>query len=56
MIPALKAMTARFTDKPSWALTRPPLMPLSDEQVKGLVSDLDAISFDIETNGDCVSV
>ena len=56
MIPALKAMTARFTDKPSWALTRPPLMPLSDEQVKGLFSDLDAISFDIETNGDCVSV
>ncbi|HIM87356.1 MAG TPA: dihydrodipicolinate synthase family protein [Gammaproteobacteria bacterium] len=55
MIPALKAMTARFTKRPSWALTRPPLVPLSDKQATALLSDLDTISFDIETNGDCVN-
>ena len=30
-------------------------MPLTDKQTKGLVSDLDAINFDIKNNGDCVS-
>ena len=55
MIPALKSMTARFTEKSNWALTRPPLMPLTEKQITGLVSDLDAIKFDIKNNGDCVS-
>ena len=55
MIPALKAMTAEFTGQPNWALTRPPLMPLSDKQATALLSDLDKISFDIGSNGDCVT-
>ena len=55
MIPALKVMTARFTEKANWTLTRPPLMPLTDKQTKGLITDLDALNFDIKNNGDCVS-
>ena len=55
MIPALKAMTAEFTGQPNWAITRPPLMPLSNKQATALLSDLDKISFDIGSNGDCVT-
>jgi len=55
MIPALKAMTARFTGDDDWALTRPPLTALSDDQVASLMADLEAIGFDIATNGDCVT-
>ena len=54
MIPALKAMTARFTKEVGWAVTRPPLMPLSPDQATALMSDLDDIGFDIATNGDSV--
>ena len=55
MIPALKAMTARFTGNETWALTRPPLTALSGSQVASLMADLETIGFDIATNGDCVT-
>ena len=55
MIPALKAMTARFTGNETWALPRPPLTALSGSQVASLMSDLETIGFDIATNGDCVT-
>lgn len=55
MVPALKAMTARFADSADWARPRPPLMPLDEAQAAALMADLDAIGFDMANNRDAVT-
>ena len=45
MIPALKAIVARFAEDDSWAATRPPLQSLSAEQRESLYRQLDAAGF-----------
>lgn len=45
MIPALKAIVARFAGDDSWASTRPPLQPLSVDQRGSLYQRLDAVGF-----------
>ena len=45
MIPALKAIVARFTEDDSWAATRPPLQSLSAKQRESLYRQLDAAGF-----------
>lgn len=45
MIPALKAIVARFAEDDSWAATRPPLQSLSAEQRQSLYRQLDAAGF-----------
>jgi 4-hydroxy-tetrahydrodipicolinate synthase len=45
MIPALKAAIAHYGGDPAWATVRPPLVELTPDQAKGLISDLDARGF-----------
>lgn len=45
MIPALKAVAARFYDRERYAVPRPPLMPLSETQKAELFSALDALDY-----------
>jgi 4-hydroxy-tetrahydrodipicolinate synthase len=45
MIPALKTAIAHHAGDPSWATVRPPLVPLSPEQAKTLVTELDGKQF-----------
>jgi 4-hydroxy-tetrahydrodipicolinate synthase len=45
MIPALKAAVAHYGGEPSWATVRPPLVPLTPEQARALVSELDDQQF-----------
>ena len=45
MIPALKAAVAHYGGEPSWATVRPPLVPLTPEQARALVSELDGQQF-----------
>jgi 4-hydroxy-tetrahydrodipicolinate synthase len=45
MIAALKQGIAIYANDPAWAKVRPPLVELTDEQVKTLAADLKAISF-----------
>jgi 4-hydroxy-tetrahydrodipicolinate synthase len=40
MIPALKAVTARFAGDPAWRTVRPPLETLSEAQEQALLADL----------------
>ncbi|MEW6687578.1 MAG: dihydrodipicolinate synthase family protein [Pseudomonadota bacterium] len=45
MIPALKAITAHFGNDPEWKRVRPPLVELSPEQEKQVITELKAASF-----------
>ena len=45
MIPALKAAIAHYGGDPAWAKVRPPLVELTPEQSRGLITDLDARGF-----------
>jgi 4-hydroxy-tetrahydrodipicolinate synthase len=45
MIPALKQAIAHWSDDPSWAKVRPPLVELSAEQQATLIADLKARGF-----------
>ena len=45
LIPAMKQMIADAKDDPDWSRLRPPLMPLSDADAKGLAADLQALDF-----------
>jgi 4-hydroxy-tetrahydrodipicolinate synthase len=45
MIPALKAAIAHHAGDPAWSTVRPPLVALSPEQAKALVTELDGKQF-----------
>jgi 4-hydroxy-tetrahydrodipicolinate synthase len=45
MIPSLKAIIGSFSDDPQWAIVRPPLVPLSDDQRSGLLTELRQTGF-----------
>jgi 4-hydroxy-tetrahydrodipicolinate synthase len=45
MIPALKAAIAHYSGDASWAVVRPPLVELTDEQNASLVEDLERAGF-----------
>ena len=47
MIPALKAVIAHYARDPAWATVRPPLTPLSSEQARKVIGDLEALGFDM---------
>jgi 4-hydroxy-tetrahydrodipicolinate synthase len=47
MIPALKAVIAHYARDPAWATVRPPLTPLSSEQARKVIGDLEALRFDM---------
>lgn len=47
MIPALKAIVARFAEDDGWLDVRPPLMALSAEQQSSLYEQLDAAGFEM---------
>jgi 4-hydroxy-tetrahydrodipicolinate synthase len=45
MIPALKAVTAHFGNDPEWRTVRPPLIELTPEQEKQVITELKAAGF-----------
>ena len=45
MIPALKAIVAHFGNDPQWRAVRPPLVELTSDQERSLVSELKALGF-----------
>jgi 4-hydroxy-tetrahydrodipicolinate synthase len=45
MIPALKAVTAHFSNDPGWKTVRPPLTELTPEQEKQVITELKAAGF-----------
>jgi len=45
MIPALKAITAHFGNDAQWKAVRPPLVELTGEQERQLITDLKAAEF-----------
>ena len=45
MIPALKAVTAHFGNDPQWRTVRPPLVELTAEQEKQVITELKAAGF-----------
>jgi 4-hydroxy-tetrahydrodipicolinate synthase len=45
MIPALKAVTAHFSNDPEWRTVRPPLTELTPEQEKQVITELKAAGF-----------
>jgi len=45
MIPALKAVTAHFSNDPQWKTVRPPLTELSPDQEKQVLTELKAAGF-----------
>ena len=45
MIPALKAVTAHFGNDPAWKTVRPPLVELTPEQDKQVITELKAAGF-----------
>ena len=47
MIPALKAIVAKFSDDPAWSTVRPPLIENTQAQLDGLFADLKALNFDM---------
>ena len=47
MIPALKAIVAKFSDDPEWSTVRPPLIENTQAQLEGLFADLKALNFDM---------
>jgi len=48
MIPAMKAAVAHYSKTPGWRRVRPPLVPLTDEQVGDLTGALDEIGFSMK--------
>ena len=46
MIPALKAAIAHYSNDPSWQTVRPPLVELSSEQQRSLITELDSAAYD----------
>jgi len=47
MIPALKAIVAKFSNDPEWSTVRPPLIENTQAQLDGLFADLKALNFDM---------
>ena len=47
MIPALKATIAEFSDDPQWAIVRPPLLALADDQRSALLEELHQTDFEL---------
>ena len=47
MIPALKAIVAHYSDRPSWRRVRPPLVALGDDERRRLVRELAEQGFDM---------
>ncbi len=47
MIAALKATIANFRDDPQWEIVRPPLSPLSSDQISTLIAELRQADFDM---------
>ena len=47
MIPALKAIVAKFSDDPEWSTVRSPLVENTQAQLEGLFADLKALNFDM---------
>ena len=47
LIPALKAIMARHHGDESWLALRPPLVPLTPAEAKGLFAGLDATGFSL---------
>jgi 4-hydroxy-tetrahydrodipicolinate synthase len=47
MIPALKAIVAKYSGDADWATVRPPLIELTQAQLDGLFADLKALNFDM---------
>jgi 4-hydroxy-tetrahydrodipicolinate synthase len=45
MIPALKAAVAHYSGDASWGTVRPPLVALTEEQVRGLITTLEPTGF-----------
>jgi 4-hydroxy-tetrahydrodipicolinate synthase len=45
MIPALKAAVAHYSGDASWGTVRPPLVALTEEQVRGLIATLEPTGF-----------
>ena len=45
MIPALKAIVAHFGNDPQWRTVRPPLVELSADEERSLITDLKAAGF-----------
>jgi len=45
MIPALKAVIARYGGDPAWVTVRPPLVALTDEQRAALAAELGRAAF-----------
>ena len=45
MIPALKTAVAHFSGDQGWSTVRPPLVELSSEQARALVTELDGRGF-----------
>ncbi len=45
MLPALKAVIARYADDPGWKTVRPPLAELSAAQLQSLYQGLDELGF-----------
>ena len=45
LVPAIKAVVAHFAQDPAWQTVRPPLVPLSEPQVRELVQDLAEAGF-----------
>jgi 4-hydroxy-tetrahydrodipicolinate synthase len=53
MIPALKAAIGHYTHDPRWGSVRPPLVPLTAEQVASLVADLEKKGFTMPGVAEC---
>ena len=47
MIPALKAVVAHYANDPAWATVRPPLLKLTQSEAQKVISDLDALGFEM---------
>jgi 4-hydroxy-tetrahydrodipicolinate synthase len=45
MIPAMKRVAAEFSKHPGWAIVRPPLTQLADEEARRLMRELQAAAF-----------
>ena len=42
LVPALKAIISHYHSDPEWGRLMPPMVPLSAEEIRGLIADLDA--------------
>ena len=47
MVPALKRIVAHYHGDPSWAMVRPPLVPLGQAQSAALIADLAKLGFSL---------